>query len=151
MCGNRIRCGKDTGLDHFPSRTFVINAAWLTVVMLASDLIAWTQRLLLDGDLAQGVGMVAGAWNTQAGYAGAESAERCSRARPIPVGHQLLEGIGWNGDLDEMRRSKIQDCRMLDCLIAAVAVRTGATLVHRDRDFDLLASALPDLHVRSLV
>jgi predicted nucleic acid-binding protein len=40
---------------------------------------------------------------------------------------------------------------MLDCLIAAVAVRTGATLVHRDRDFHLLAEALPDLRVRSLV
>jgi predicted nucleic acid-binding protein len=40
--------------------------------------------------------------------------------------------------------------KMLDCLIAAVAVRTGATLVHRDRDFDLLAEALPDLRVRSL-
>jgi predicted nucleic acid-binding protein len=35
--------------------------------------------------------------------------------------------------------------------IAAVAVRTGATLVHRDRDFDVLAAALPDLRVRSLV
>jgi predicted nucleic acid-binding protein len=40
--------------------------------------------------------------------------------------------------------------KMMDCLIAAVAVRTGATLVHRDRDFDLLAKALPDLRVRSL-
>lgn len=41
--------------------------------------------------------------------------------------------------------------KMLDCLIAVVAVRTGATLVHRDRDFDVLAAALPDLRVRSLV
>jgi predicted nucleic acid-binding protein len=41
--------------------------------------------------------------------------------------------------------------KTIDCLIAAVAVRTGATLVHRDRDFDLLAAALPDLRVRSLV
>jgi predicted nucleic acid-binding protein len=40
--------------------------------------------------------------------------------------------------------------KMMDCLIAAVAVRTGATLVHRDRDFDLLVKALPDLRVRSL-
>lgn len=40
--------------------------------------------------------------------------------------------------------------KMLDCLIAVVAVRTGATLVHRDRDFDRLAAALPDLRVRSL-
>jgi predicted nucleic acid-binding protein len=41
--------------------------------------------------------------------------------------------------------------KTMDCLIAAVAARTGATLVHRDRDFDVLAAALPDLRVRSLV
>jgi hypothetical protein len=29
---DRIRCAKDTGLDHFPSRSFAINQAWLTVV-----------------------------------------------------------------------------------------------------------------------
>jgi len=50
---DRIRCAKDTGLDHFPSRSFAINAAWLSVVMLAVDLIAWTQQLLLHGDLAK--------------------------------------------------------------------------------------------------
>jgi DDE family transposase len=50
---DRIRCAKDTGLDHFPSRAFAINAAWLAVVMLAVDLIAWTQHLLLHGHLAR--------------------------------------------------------------------------------------------------
>jgi hypothetical protein len=50
---DRIRCAKDTGLDHFPSRAFAINQAWLTVIMLAVDLIAWTQHLLLNGDLAK--------------------------------------------------------------------------------------------------
>jgi len=50
---DRIRCAKDTGLDHFPSRSFAINRAWLSVVMLAVDLIAWTQHLLLCGDLAK--------------------------------------------------------------------------------------------------
>ncbi len=50
---DRIRCAKDTGLNHFPSRTFAINAAWLTVVMLAVDLIVWTQHLLLHGHLAR--------------------------------------------------------------------------------------------------
>ncbi|MDT7614420.1 MAG: hypothetical protein QOF00_1867 [Pseudonocardiales bacterium] len=50
---DRIRCAKDTGLDHFPSRSFAINAAWLTVVMLAVDLIAWAQHLLLHGELAK--------------------------------------------------------------------------------------------------
>ncbi|GAA5152248.1 type II toxin-antitoxin system toxin ribonuclease VapC11 [Pseudonocardia eucalypti] len=37
----------------------------------------------------------------------------------------------------------------LDCLIAAVAVRTGASLVHQDRDFTLLAEVLPDLRLHS--
>jgi Transposase DDE domain group 1 len=50
---DRIRCAKDTGLDHFPSRSFAINSAWLTVVILAVDLIAWTQHLLLHGHLAR--------------------------------------------------------------------------------------------------
>jgi predicted nucleic acid-binding protein len=50
-----------------------------------------------------------------------------------------------------VRRSGHPVRETIGCLIAAVAVRTGATLVHRDRDFDLLAAALPDLRVRSLV
>jgi Transposase DDE domain group 1 len=49
----RIRCANDTGLDPFPSRSFALNQAWLSVVMLAVDLIAWTQHLLLSGDLAK--------------------------------------------------------------------------------------------------
>jgi hypothetical protein len=44
---DRIRCGKDTGLGRFPSRTFAINVAWLTAVMLAVDLLAWAQTMLL--------------------------------------------------------------------------------------------------------
>jgi predicted nucleic acid-binding protein len=50
-----------------------------------------------------------------------------------------------------VRRSGHAVRKTMDCLIAMVAVRTGATLVHRDRDFDVLAAALPDLRVRSLV
>jgi hypothetical protein len=44
---DRIRTGKDTGLGRFPSRTFAINAAWLTTVMLAVDLLSWAQTILL--------------------------------------------------------------------------------------------------------
>lgn len=40
--------------------------------------------------------------------------------------------------------------KLLDCLIAAVAVRTGAVLLHRDRDFDGLARVLPDLRTSAL-
>jgi hypothetical protein len=50
---DRIRYAKDTGLDHFQSGSFAINQAWLSVVMLAIDLIAWTQHLLLHGHLAK--------------------------------------------------------------------------------------------------
>jgi hypothetical protein len=50
---DRIRSGKDTGLGRFPSRDYAINTAWLTALMIAADLIAWTQTLLLDGDLAR--------------------------------------------------------------------------------------------------
>lgn len=39
--------------------------------------------------------------------------------------------------------------KMLDCLIAAVALRTEATLVHRDADFDVIAEFTP-LDVASL-
>jgi hypothetical protein len=44
---DRIRTGRDTGLGRFPSRTFAINAAWLTAVMLAVDLTCWAQTILL--------------------------------------------------------------------------------------------------------
>jgi Transposase DDE domain group 1 len=50
---DRIRCGKDTGFGRFPSRVFAINRAWLLLALVAIDLTAWTQHLLLDGDLAK--------------------------------------------------------------------------------------------------
>jgi hypothetical protein len=49
---DRIRCGKDTGYGRFPSRHFAINAVWLQLALMAADLLAWTQTMLLDGDLA---------------------------------------------------------------------------------------------------
>ena len=39
--------------------------------------------------------------------------------------------------------------RMSDCLIAAVAARNSATLVHRDADFDVIAKVVP-LDIRRL-
>jgi Transposase DDE domain group 1 len=49
---DRIRCGKDTGFGRFPSRVFAINQAWLELALTGIDLLAWTQTLLLDGELA---------------------------------------------------------------------------------------------------
>jgi hypothetical protein len=50
---DRIRCGKDTGLNNFPFHNFAANQAWLEIVLGACDLLAWTQLLCLDGELAK--------------------------------------------------------------------------------------------------
>ncbi len=50
---DRIRDDKDTGLSKFPFKEFQLNQVWLEIVMLAHDLIVWTQALLLDGQLAK--------------------------------------------------------------------------------------------------
>jgi hypothetical protein len=49
---DRIRTGKNTGLNHLPSASFEINQAWLLAVGMACDLLAWLRLLCLDGDLA---------------------------------------------------------------------------------------------------
>ena len=36
-----------------PSRDYAINTAWCVAVAVAADLLAWTQLLTLDGDLAK--------------------------------------------------------------------------------------------------
>ena len=50
---DRIRNDKDTGLQNLPFRDFAHNEVWLALVLLAHDLIAWTQALLLAGELAK--------------------------------------------------------------------------------------------------
>jgi hypothetical protein len=50
---DRIRDDKDTGLAKFPFKAFALNQAWLEIVMLAHDLIVWSQALLLAGELAK--------------------------------------------------------------------------------------------------
>ena len=50
---DRIRDDKDTGLSKFPFKAFTLNEVWLEIVMLAHDLLVWTQALALTGDLAQ--------------------------------------------------------------------------------------------------
>ena len=46
---DRIRCGKESGLQNLPFRGFEANAAWLELVLIGQDLLVWTQRLLLAG------------------------------------------------------------------------------------------------------
>ena len=49
---DRVRNGKQTGLENLPFRDFDHNAVWLELSLIAQDLIAWTQQLALDGELA---------------------------------------------------------------------------------------------------
>ncbi len=50
---NRIRNLKDCGLERMPFSSFDANAAWMELVLTAGDLLAWCQRICLDGDLAR--------------------------------------------------------------------------------------------------
>src|ERR1700722_3716883 len=50
---DRIRDDKDTGLAKLPFQQFALNEVWVEIVMLAHDLIVWTQALCLDGEHAK--------------------------------------------------------------------------------------------------
>ena len=49
----RICDAKDTGLANLPSASFAINTAWVQLVLVAQDLLAWTKLLCLAGELAR--------------------------------------------------------------------------------------------------
>src|ERR671924_1254323 len=50
---DRIKAGKDTGMEKLPFRDFALNAIWLEISLIAQDLTAWTKNLCLDGELAR--------------------------------------------------------------------------------------------------
>lgn len=50
---DRIRCSKQTGLANLPFREFAANEVWLELVLMAGDLIAWAQHLLLPAGEAR--------------------------------------------------------------------------------------------------
>lgn len=50
---DRIKAGKDTGMEKLPFRDFDLNAVWLELSLIAQDLLAWTKALALAGELAR--------------------------------------------------------------------------------------------------
>ena len=50
---DRVRTGKATGLEHLPSTSMAVNAAWCVAAMIATDLLCWFRLLCLDGPNAQ--------------------------------------------------------------------------------------------------
>jgi hypothetical protein len=49
---DRIRNAKDTGMRNLPFHDLAQNRIWLAITALATDLLAWTQRLALTGPAA---------------------------------------------------------------------------------------------------
>ena len=49
---DRVRTGKDTGLDH-SRRSAWRSSAWCVAAMIATDLLSWFRILCLDGALAR--------------------------------------------------------------------------------------------------
>ena len=49
---DRLRCAKDTGLRNLPFPAFENNACWVELVLMAQDLIAFTEGLTLDAEIA---------------------------------------------------------------------------------------------------
>jgi DDE family transposase len=49
---DRIRAAKAIGARNLPFDPWRRNAVWLELVLVALDLVAWAQTLLLDGELA---------------------------------------------------------------------------------------------------
>ena len=47
MCEDRIRIAKDSGLRNLPLYGFDQNRIWCALIMLATDLTAWTQLLAI--------------------------------------------------------------------------------------------------------
>lgn len=52
-----------------------------------------------------------------------------------------LQGLLWH-------RGLVREVGVFDTLTAATALEHGATVIHYDRDFELLASVSPDFHQR---
>lgn len=46
-----LRCAKDTGIEHLPSKSYDINQAWCVAAMIACDLLCWLRLLCLEGAL----------------------------------------------------------------------------------------------------
>jgi predicted nucleic acid-binding protein len=81
--------------------------------------------------------------------AGAATAEEVTRLRRLLLRFQLLPIAGL-ADY-EAAAALYRDCRArgetvrstVDCLIAVVAMRHGATVLHRDHDFEVIARHTP--------
>jgi predicted nucleic acid-binding protein len=62
------------------------------------------------------------------------------RCRFFPT-RPLLDSTGASGIYRACRRAGLAPRSLSDCLIASVAIENSLTILHQDRDFDLIADA----------
>ena len=90
---DHIKEAKAFGLLRFPGRSFAANAAWLLVVLVAQDLIAWAQRLCFVGELARAQAPAL----LRLAHGGAPRAHRApphpAPRRCLAVGHRASRGL----------------------------------------------------------
>jgi hypothetical protein len=89
---DRVRGAKDCGLENLPFQSFANNEVWLFLVQLAQDLIAWSQALLLSGDLkrAEPATLRYRLWHTAARISRHARATRLRLDRHWPWAHELV-------------------------------------------------------------
>ena len=125
--------------------------------MILVDTSAWVEYLRATGspahlrlrELVAGEGELATTRSTMELLAGAAAQEEVVWLRRLLLRCQLLpvEGLADYEAAAELHcrcRAGGETVRKLtDCLIAVVAIRHGAALLHRDHDFDVLARHTP--------
>jgi hypothetical protein len=90
---DRIRQAQNAGLHRLPSRVFSINEAWLQLVLMAADLLAWTQTILLTSTDDQTRALAKAEWKTVR-YRLLHTGARITRAARRTHLH-LSEGWPW--------------------------------------------------------
>jgi len=107
--------------------------AWLRTELRTADLPAITEPIVME--------LLAGA-----SAASLPKLERLSDGLPVLSVVPELDYRDAAALYRAARRSGRTVRRLADCVIAAVALRTGATVVHKDVDFEVLADVVPLQH-----
>lgn len=126
--------------------------------MILADTSAWVEYLratgsrtdlLLEGIIREGGSLITTEVVVMELLAGAADPAEWQRLRALLHGFPLhpLEGLASYEAAADLYRTCRQagetPRRLVDCLIAEVAIRTGASLLHQDSDFDLIARHAP--------
>ena len=120
-------------------------SAWVEYLRATGSLVHRRLRELIDGDAALATTEVV---HLEL-LAGAANAEHAAQLRRLLGRFELLPLAGladYEAAADLYRRCRAggETVRKLeDCLIAVVALRHGATLLHRDHDFEVIARHAP--------